>query len=39
MSDYILPTHMLMRSRAMNFQCTKQETLLDNIVNAEHPRL
>ena len=32
MTDYISSNSMLMLERAMNFQWTKQETLLDNIV-------
>lgn len=37
MTDYISSNSMLMLERAMNFQWTKQETLLDNIVNADTP--
>lgn len=37
MSNLLYTNSQLMLERAMNFQWTKQETLLDNIVNADTP--
>lgn len=37
MSDFITSNSMIMLQRAVNFQWTKQQALLDNISNAETP--
>lgn len=37
MTNLLYTNSQLMLERAMNFQWTKQETLLDNIVNADTP--
>lgn len=37
MSDFIASNSMIMLQRAVNFQWTKQQAMLDNISNAETP--
>ena len=37
MADFLVSNSMLMLEKAMNFQWTKQSTILNNVVNADTP--